>query len=116
MPLISKVVFSSVKTPQLQKVEVVCFSVSIIFPIFIIFQDGTDNIDDDLGKILQKITVNTSLEESGSGGRGDLGGEGKQRPPRHLVYAQHFPLPQDDAYMHEINQVTGHCDQTKCSH
>lgn len=68
-------------------------------------QDGTDNIDDDLGKILQKIAVNTSLEESGTGGRGELGGEGKQRQPRHLVYAQHFPLPQDDAYMHEINQV-----------
>ncbi|MPC51792.1 Mediator of RNA polymerase II transcription subunit 12-like protein [Portunus trituberculatus] len=67
-------------------------------------EDGTDNIDDDLGKILQKIAVNTSLEESGSGGRGELGVEGKQRPPRHLVYAQHFPLPQDDAYMHEINQ------------
>ncbi|XP_069936794.1 mediator of RNA polymerase II transcription subunit 12-like protein, partial [Cherax quadricarinatus] len=67
-------------------------------------EDGTDNIDEDLGKMVQKIAVDTSLEESGTGGRGELRGEGKQRPPRHLVYAQHFPLPQDDAYMHEINQ------------
>ena len=88
------------------------------FCLFVNYQDGTDNIDDDLDKLLQNITkgavapdspkddVNTSLEDQQSGGGARTGrAEGRQRTPRHLVYAQHFPLPNDDAYSHEINQV-----------
>ncbi|RXG58705.1 Mediator of RNA polymerase II transcription subunit 12 [Armadillidium vulgare] len=80
-------------------------------------EDCTDNIDDDIDKILQNIAkeadapdspkddVNTSLEDQSAGSRGERGAGGKHRPPRHLIYAQHFPLPSDDNYNHEINQV-----------
>ncbi|XP_076043982.1 mediator complex subunit kohtalo isoform X2 [Oratosquilla oratoria] len=77
-------------------------------------EDGADSFEADLNKIIQNITkvadapdspkddvMNTSLEEQQARERGN---EGRHRPPRHLVYTQHFPLPQDDAYTHEMNQ------------
>ena len=92
-------------------------------------QEGSDNIDDDLDKILQNITkgavgpdspkddANSSLDDTqgGSSSRSGRGNnENKPRTPRHLVYAQHFPLPNDEAYSHEINQASNHLFKKPC--
>ncbi|KAF2359628.1 Mediator complex subunit Med12 [Trinorchestia longiramus] len=88
-----------------------------------------DTMDDDLDKILLNITtkdeeaghdtsphhdlsVSSAMMEDGMGGgitsrTRVLGAEPeslRKQPPRHLVYAQHFPLPSDDSYSHETNQ------------
>ncbi|CAL4069283.1 unnamed protein product, partial [Meganyctiphanes norvegica] len=47
-----------------------------------------------------KEDANTSMEDSSK----ERNGSGKPSPSRHLIYAQQFPLPQDEAYNHEINQ------------
>lgn len=94
-------------------------------------EPNTLDIDDDIDKILQNITKDTSdgnhespphhdissssvTMDDGSitgGGAGPSSGVGDatdssrtKQPPRHLIYAQHFPLPSDDSYAHEINQ------------
>ncbi|KAA0189334.1 hypothetical protein HAZT_HAZT004835 [Hyalella azteca] len=92
-------------------------------------EEKRDTMDDDLDKILQNITTkdedgghdisphhdlsggSAMMEDglnSGSASRArSLAADGdslRKSPPRHLIYAQHFPLPSDDSYAHETNQ------------
>lgn len=61
-------------------------------------------IDDGLSGGACRGAGGASAGASAGAAVGDRDSSHSKQPPRHLIYAQHFPLPSDDSYAHEINQ------------